>query len=189
MTKLPGSFWAEAQKYSNYVHNRVPSSATPKSTPYAIFTGKKPSLKDIGLFGCDADVVYEHKRKKFESRTYKAIYLGPAYDGAGSRFFKKDTQRIIISRNFKLLDRVAPATPSPPPTPIPAPEPAKQQSPSAESGVKKGASSGKGDKNEVIGAPVAKPHAYPNTKSKHTDRKSTRLNSSHSGESRMPSSA
>jgi transposase InsO family protein len=112
---LPKEFWAEASVYSTLIQNCLPGITMPNMTPTEGFTGKRPSLKDIGIFGCDADIMHEGILKKLQSRTYRGKYLGPPTDGAGARFYNPEKGSIVVSRNYKLLDRVTFTAPSPTP--------------------------------------------------------------------------
>ncbi len=158
---LHRKFWAEANRFATYLINRLPSTSTPNTTPYTLFYKKKPSLLDIGVFGCAADVIKEGHLKKLEPRTYKAIYLGPAYDGAGSRFYNEATNKVVVSRNYKLLDRVTSATPPPSTNPT---KPILQSTPTKE---EKGASSEVGDK-KVAESPATGTQLYLKHSLKHT---------------------
>ena len=51
---LPISLWGEALKTAAYILNRVPTKATSK-TPYELWTGKKPILKHLHIWGCPAE--------------------------------------------------------------------------------------------------------------------------------------
>ena len=52
---LPLSLWVYALKISVYLLNRVPSKAVPK-TPYELWTGRKPSLRHLRVWGCPVEV-------------------------------------------------------------------------------------------------------------------------------------
>ena len=52
---LPFTFWGCALKIVVFTLNRVPSKAVEK-TPYEMWTGKKPSLSFLKIWGCDAYV-------------------------------------------------------------------------------------------------------------------------------------
>ena len=54
--KLGQEFWAEAVETSFYLVNRSPSSALEDKTPQEVWTGKKPSISHLSVFGCDAYV-------------------------------------------------------------------------------------------------------------------------------------
>ena len=74
MSKLPVSFWGYALEIAVYLFNRVPTKSVP-NTPYEFWTGKKPSLNHIKIWGCPSHVTkpnvdFENIRKRsFENKT------------------------------------------------------------------------------------------------------------------------
>ena len=58
--KLPKRFWAEALPTATYLHNRSPTNAVQKMTPYEAWMGMKPNVSHLRVFGCDA---YSHLPK------------------------------------------------------------------------------------------------------------------------------
>jgi hypothetical protein len=53
-----------------YLVNRSPSSTLDDKTPHEVWTGKKPSLKHLRVFGCDA---YVHVPKENRSKLDKKL--------------------------------------------------------------------------------------------------------------------
>jgi hypothetical protein len=51
---LPVRLWMEALKTAIHILNRVPSKAIPK-TPYELWTGTKPTLNYLHVWGCPAE--------------------------------------------------------------------------------------------------------------------------------------
>ncbi|KAK1560777.1 hypothetical protein Q3G72_030819 [Acer saccharum] len=64
---LPISFWGYALQTAMYILNDVPSKSVPK-TPHELWTGRKPSLQHLRIFGCPAHVL-KGKTEKMESRS------------------------------------------------------------------------------------------------------------------------
>ena len=54
-TDLPFTFWGYALETVAFTLNRVPSKAVEK-TPYEMWTGKRPSLSFLKIWGCEAYV-------------------------------------------------------------------------------------------------------------------------------------
>jgi hypothetical protein len=52
---LPLSFWGYALETAAFTMNRVPSKSVEK-TPYEIWTGKRPELSFLKVWGCKAYV-------------------------------------------------------------------------------------------------------------------------------------
>ena len=62
---LPHSFWAEAILTATYLRNRSPTRAVAKMTPYDAWTGTKPHVDGLRVFGCQAFVhIPTDERKK-----------------------------------------------------------------------------------------------------------------------------
>eukprot|EP00253_Pinus_taeda_P031268 PITA_31268 len=75
--RLGQEFWAEAVDTACYLVNKSPSSALEDKTPQEVWTGKKPSLSHLRVFGCDAYVhVPKEKRTKLDSKSEKCLFIG-----------------------------------------------------------------------------------------------------------------
>jgi hypothetical protein len=101
---LPIAFWAEAATTANYLRNIVPSRHCNQS-PWEIFTGSKPDLASLRVFGCLAYAQVPKKlRNKLEARSEKGIYVGHEPNVKGWRMLVPcDTGgwRVIVSRDMK----------------------------------------------------------------------------------------
>ena len=59
-SELPKRFWAEALTTATYLCNHSPTNAVQDETPYEAWTGSKPNVSHLRIFGCDA---YAHVPK------------------------------------------------------------------------------------------------------------------------------
>ena len=59
-SELPKQFWAGALSTATYLCKRSPTNAVQDKTPYKAWTGNKPNVSDLRIFGCDA---YAHVPK------------------------------------------------------------------------------------------------------------------------------
>ena len=76
-TGLGQEFWAEEVETTCYLVNISPSSALEDKTPHEVWTGKKPSLSHLRVFGCDAYVyVPKEKRIKLDGKSKRCIFIG-----------------------------------------------------------------------------------------------------------------
>ncbi|TFY53550.1 hypothetical protein EVJ58_g9393 [Rhodofomes roseus] len=77
---LPPSYWGDAVQHAVYIINRTPTRALPDNiTPYEAWTGNKPSLAHLRIFGCKAYVhIPKEKRKKLDAKSVECTYLGYA---------------------------------------------------------------------------------------------------------------
>ncbi|CAG4980328.1 unnamed protein product [Colias eurytheme] len=60
---LQKDFWAEAVTTAAYIVNRSPTRSLSDATPYEVWTGKKPNLSHMRIFGCPA-MVHIPKEKR-----------------------------------------------------------------------------------------------------------------------------
>ena len=66
-SSLPISLWMYALKTATYLLNRIPSKAVQK-TPFELWTGRKPSLRHLHVWGCLAEArIYNPHEKKLDS--------------------------------------------------------------------------------------------------------------------------
>ena len=97
---LENRFWGEAINTAAYLRNRAPSAALKNSTPFEIFTGNKPDLSNLRVFGCIAYVhILKKNRSKLDGKAMKCILVGYSSDQKAWRLFNKDTKELIISRD------------------------------------------------------------------------------------------
>ena len=67
--RLGQEFWAEAVSTTCYLVNRSPSSALDDTNRHEVWSGKKPSLQHLRVFGCDAYVhVPKENRNKLDNK-------------------------------------------------------------------------------------------------------------------------
>ena len=75
---LPESLWGEALKTAAYILNQVSTKAAAK-TPYELWTGRKPSLNHLHIWGCPAKVrPYRPHEMKLDSKTVSSYFVGYA---------------------------------------------------------------------------------------------------------------
>ena len=97
---LPDSFWAEAVAHACYLTNLLPTKANGMVPPEQLFSGKLPPINNIKVFGCRAYAwIPRKKRKKMDSHTTPAVYLGPTCGGHAHRLYNPQTRRIFVNRN------------------------------------------------------------------------------------------
>ena len=100
---VPISLWGEALKTAMYILNRVPSKVVPK-TPFELWTGRKPSLRHIHIWGCPAEArIYNPPKKKLDSRTISGYFIGYPDKSKGYGFYcPNHSVRIVETGNARL---------------------------------------------------------------------------------------
>eukprot|EP00253_Pinus_taeda_P016346 PITA_16346 len=98
---LGQEFWAEAVDTACYLVNRSPSSALEDKTPQEVWTGKKPSLSHLSVFGCDAYVhVPKEKRTKLDSKSEKCIFIGYKDGLKCYKLWNLVTRKVVDNRDM-----------------------------------------------------------------------------------------
>ena len=97
---LGQEFWVEAMETTFYLVNRSPSSTLEDKTPQEVWTGKKPSLSHLRVFGCDAYVhVPKEKRTKLDSKSEKCAFIGYKDGLKGYKTWNPVTRKVVYSRD------------------------------------------------------------------------------------------
>jgi transposase InsO family protein len=109
--RLPPGFWAEAAFNAVYVRNRCPTRAVKGMTPYEMWTGNKPSIESLRVFGCLAYVHVDDAAKrtgKLDGRGFPCVFLGYSSETKGWRLYnpasKTSRKRLLISRDVTFLE-------------------------------------------------------------------------------------
>ncbi|CAL5443135.1 unnamed protein product [Camellia sinensis] len=102
---LPKTFWGEAVCTTVYLMNRCPTKALKDTTPFEAWSGRKPSVNHLKVFGCYAHVLKE-VRHKHDENSKKCIFVGYSSKSKGYRLFSLDQKKVIICRDV-LFDEKA----------------------------------------------------------------------------------
>ena len=74
---LRQEFWALAVDTACYLKNRSPTSTLVDKTPYEVWSGQKPFVAHLRVFGCEAFMhVPKEKRSKLDNKVENASLLG-----------------------------------------------------------------------------------------------------------------
>ncbi len=93
-------FWAEAVNTAVYIKNRCPIKAFESKTPQETWTGRKPNVSHLRVFGCKAFMhIPDEKRSKLESKSMPCAFLGYCEGTKAYRLMCVETKKIIKSRN------------------------------------------------------------------------------------------
>lgn len=102
---LGKDFWAEAINTAAYVKNRTVSKTLRNKTPMELWTGEKPNVSHMKIFGSRvmAHVPVE-KRRKFDPRSKEYLFVGYCDEKKGYRLVDPKTKGIIESRDVVFLE-------------------------------------------------------------------------------------
>lgn len=105
---LPNSFWSEAINTANYVRNRCISKSLDTSTPYEIWSGKKPNVGHLRTFGCKVFVTDTNPGKdKFQPRAKESTFVGYSSESKAYRIWIPTEKRVRLSRDVKFLEETS----------------------------------------------------------------------------------
>lgn len=98
---LPQNLWSEAASTTVYVMNRSPSKRLNGVTPKEAWSGIKPNVKHLRIFGA---ICYKHipdqLRQKLDDKGERMVFLG-YHETRGYRLFDPRTKQIAISRDVE----------------------------------------------------------------------------------------
>ena len=97
---LPMHIWAEAARTTMYVQNHTPHRVLENKIPEEVFSGKKPKVSHLRIFGC---LVYIHipkeTRTKLDPSGRKGIFVGYINTSKAYRIYFPGFNKINISRD------------------------------------------------------------------------------------------
>ena len=83
--------------------NRIPSKAVEK-TPYELWTGKRPGLSFLKIWGCEAYVKHQAS-DKLASKSDKCLFMGYPKETKGYYFYIPFEKKVFVARNGVFLER------------------------------------------------------------------------------------
>lgn len=97
---MPYSLWAKVVHIAVYLLNRSPTKALENITPFEAYSGKKPGIGHLKVFGslCYVHVPTE-TRQKLDAKSVKRVFVGYAVCEKGYRVFDPFTKKLILPRD------------------------------------------------------------------------------------------
>ncbi|KAI5355034.1 hypothetical protein L3X38_007929 [Prunus dulcis] len=95
-------FWAEAVNTAVYLLNRCPTKSLKKVTPFEGYTGRKPGIAHLKIFGSPCHVLIPSAlRHKLEENSHKCIFVGYGLCEKGYRLFDPSPRKVILSKDVQ----------------------------------------------------------------------------------------
>jgi len=102
---LPRFLWAEACNTTIYIHNRTPHRALGKRTPEGVFTGKKPEISHLRIFGSVAYChILDEKRSELDQTTKKGCLVGYSETSKAYKIYIPSSRKIVIRQDAKFME-------------------------------------------------------------------------------------
>ncbi|CAG4939045.1 unnamed protein product [Colias eurytheme] len=102
---LDKKFWSEAVNTSVYLRNRSVVTGLNNRTPYEVWSGQKPNLSHLRIFGSKVMVhVPKQKRLKWDEKAKQLILVGYAENIKGYRVYDKKSNTVTTSRDIVIME-------------------------------------------------------------------------------------
>jgi hypothetical protein len=105
---LPNSLWAEPPYTAVYIQNRCPHAILKDKTPEEVFSGIKPKVVHLSIFGCP---VYIHVPKenwtKMEPSGKKGVFLGYNENSKAYRIYVPSQRQIEVRKDVTFHEEAA----------------------------------------------------------------------------------
>ena len=98
--ELPNSLWAEAVHTTVYILNRSPTKSVRNRTPYEAWSGRKPEVSHLKVFGCPAYSLNKAPNKdKFDHKGEKLLFDGYSDESKGYRLLNPVNNKLTVARD------------------------------------------------------------------------------------------
>jgi hypothetical protein len=96
---LPKECWGDAVLYAIHIRNRCLTTVDKQMSPYELWTGKKPSVSHIRVFGCDAFMhVKDSDRSKLDDKSIECVMIGYSDYYRGYKLYGIKSRKVYYSR-------------------------------------------------------------------------------------------
>jgi hypothetical protein len=102
---LEFEFWGKAMNTTVYIKNRCPTKALESKTPQEAWSGRKPNVFHLRVFGCKAFAhVPDEKRIKLKSKSMPCVFIGYYESTKAYCLMCVETKRIVKSRDVIFIE-------------------------------------------------------------------------------------
>jgi hypothetical protein len=105
---LPNSLWVESTSIVVYIQNKCPHAILKDKTPEEVFSGIKPEVGRLRIFGCPMYIhVPKEKRTKMEPLSKKGVFVGYNENSKSYKIYVLGQRQIEVSRDVTFHEEVA----------------------------------------------------------------------------------
>ncbi|KAM2708962.1 hypothetical protein EV2_046705 [Malus domestica] len=99
--RLPKELWAEAVACAIYLSNRSPTRSVWGKTPQEAWSGRKPGISDLRVFGRSIAYVHvpDERRTKIDDKSEKFIFIGYDSNSKGYKLYNPNNGKTVINRD------------------------------------------------------------------------------------------
>ncbi len=104
---LPKQFWAEALDTATYLRNRSPTKCLDQVTPEEVWSGVKPDVRHLRVFGCKTySHVPKEERGKLDVKTRSGLMLGYGKRTKAYRLYDETNKKPYFSRDVRFEEEL-----------------------------------------------------------------------------------
>ena len=104
---MPNKFWCEAMKMAEWIHNRAPSRTIGGKTAHEAWTGQKPNVEHLRVFGSLGYVhVPKKDRSKLDPKAKICFLTGVGNSGRKYQVWSPDDGRFIMTADVRFNEQV-----------------------------------------------------------------------------------
>ena len=100
---LPTSFWGFALETATFLLNRTPTKAVEK-TPYEIWTGRKPNMSFLRIWGRESHVK-KLTSDKLAAKIDKCLFVGYPKKTKGYYFYNPSENKVFVARKVVFSEK------------------------------------------------------------------------------------
>jgi hypothetical protein len=105
---LQNYLWVEATSTAMHIQNRCPHAILKEKTPEEVFSGIKPEVGNLRIFGCPVYIhVPKEKRTKMEPLGKKGVFVGYNEKSKAYKIYVPGQRKIEVSRDVTFHEEVA----------------------------------------------------------------------------------
>ena len=106
---LSNGFWIYTVKAKLHAYNITPIKRLDYKTPTELWSGKKPDISHLQVFGCQAWVhILKKRRHKLDPKSREMIFVGYKPGSKGYQFWDAAHRQFEISRDVKFDETLFP---------------------------------------------------------------------------------
>ena len=99
---MPKEFWAEAVACASYLSNRSPTKNVKDQTPQKAWSGIKPSVVHLRVFGSTAYAyMLDQGKSKLDDQSVKHMFVGYDANSKGYKLYNPSNDKITMSRDVE----------------------------------------------------------------------------------------
>lgn len=98
MRKVPKLLWAEAVNWTFYILNRSPTIAVKNVTPQEVWSGVKPNVDHLRVWGSLAHV-HVREAREADDKSNPCVLMGFSEESKGYRLYNPTTKKIVVSKD------------------------------------------------------------------------------------------